>query len=131
MAIHLPVRPAYNLFRTPIVAFDVIQGRDSHGIPLPGTIEADRTISGVIQPAGDRHVRLTPAGAESDGEYILHTDHPVSAADNAQDALTNRQTFVRHNGNVWKLWKIQGWAPHQRIARYVLTRYVNLNGNYS
>jgi len=131
MPIRLPVRPAYNLFKSTITAFDVVQGRDADGVPIDATPEADRQFQGVIQPAGDRHVNLTPAGAESDGEYILHTDAAVSAADNYQGGQNQRQTFVRHNGNIWRLWKIQGWAPHQRIARYVLTRYVNVNGNYS
>lgn len=131
MPIRLPVYPAFRLFRSDVPAFDVVQGRDEFGRPLDGVVEADRIIPAVIQPAGDRAVDLTPAGAESTAEYTMHTPAAISAADNVQDGMTNRQTFVRHNGNVWKVWKIQDWRPHQKIARYVLTRYVNLNGNYS
>lgn len=127
----LPLFPAFNLFASKVVVFDVVQGRDADGIPIDATPEADRNISAVIQPAGDKDVRLLPEGQQSEGAYVMHTAAAVSAADNAQNAQTQRQTFVRHSGNIWKVQKIQDWTPHQKIARYIITRYVNTNGNYS
>lgn len=127
----LPLNPVLNLFGSTIVAFDVVQGRDSDGIPVVATPEADRKIFGIIQPAGDKDIRMLPEGQQSDGAYILHTPAAVYAADNVQGAETNRQTFVRHSNNIWKVWRIQDWTPHQKIARYIITRYVNLNGDYS
>lgn len=129
--IRLPVRPAYNLFKSRVIVFDVTQGRDELGNPIVAVPTPDRGIIGVIQPAGDKAIALLPEGAQSDGAYILHTDAPIYIADNAQGSTQNVQTYARHNGDVWKAWRMQGWRPHQRIQRYILTRYVNVNGNYS
>lgn len=127
----LPLNPVLNLFGSSVTVFDVVQGRDSDGIPIDATPSPDRNIFGIIQPAGDKDIRLLPEGQQSDGAYILHTPAPVFAADNVQGGESNRQTYVRHAGNIWKVWRIQKWNPHQRIARYIITRYVNVNGDYS
>lgn len=127
----LPLSPAFSLFASKVVVFDVVQGRDSDGMPIVATPEADRNITGVIQPAGDDTIKLLPEGQQSDGAYILHTPSAIHAATNVQGAELERQTFIRHNGNIWKAWNVQNWLPHQKIARYIITRYVNTNGDYS
>lgn len=119
----LPVNAALNVFATAIVAFDITGERIS-GRWTP-TQEPDRKIKGIIQPADDKTVALLPDGAESDGAQILHTSATVSAYDVTNDSEVDRQTYVRHAGEVWKLWKTQNWALHTAgaINRYILTKY--------
>lgn len=119
----LPVRAALNIFATPVTAFDITGSRvDGRWVPVQ---EADRKIKAAIQPADDKTVALLPEGAESDGAQILHTSAAVAAYDVTNDSEETRQTYVRHAGEVWKLWKTQNWALHTAggINRYILTKY--------
>lgn len=120
----LPLRAANNIFSTTITAFDVVVGARVKGRSQE-TQEGDRLIKGTIQPADDKTVALLPDGAESDGAQLLHTSATVSAYDVTNDSEVNNQTYVRHAGEVWKLWKTQNWKIHAGLNRYILTKYRN------
>ncbi len=109
-----------------MTGFDVIYSRDTFGAQAASR-EPNRAFSGVIQPAGDNLTKLLPEGAQSDGAMVLHTASPISAATNTQDTENNTQTYIIQNGNYWKAWAVQDWQPHQKIARYLLTRYLNVD----
>lgn len=122
----LPVRAVLNIFATPIICFDItsekVKGRDVTNQ------DADRKIKGVIQPADNKAIALLPDGAESDGAQVLHTAAAVSAYDVTNNGEVKRQTYVRHAGEVWKLWRVQNWAIHTgNINRYILTKYRDVN----
>ncbi|MPW31954.1 hypothetical protein F9L16_23655 [Agarivorans sp. B2Z047] len=118
----LPVRIANNLFATRVVAFDITGVRDKGR--WMSTQEPDRFIKATIQPAGDKIATLNLDGAESDGALIMHTDAAVYAHDVTNNKEEPNQTYIRHAGDVWKLWKTQNWEIHTGgINRYILTRH--------
>lgn len=124
----LPLHVTHNLLSHGSPAFDVVHGRDAAGRPVI-TQGADYQITDAsIQPAGDDLVALLPEGAQSDGAQILYTAYPVKIATNVNGSTSGAQTYIRHNGNIWKTWAIQDWAPHNKLKRYILTRYVNIDG---
>lgn len=72
--------------------------------------------------------------------YVLNAqafdgeDEPLStslrtAVGLAAMSVSGKQTYARHNGLLWKAWGLQNWAPHQTIARYILTQYHDTDGN--
>lgn len=121
----LPLSPVLGVFGSTQTVFDRVHTRNARG-EGSSTTEADRALFGVIQPAGDKLVKLVPEGAQSDGAMVLHTpDASVAAADltNRNTTSTGRQTYVRHGGEVWKVWALQTWTPHTNIRRFLLTKY--------
>lgn len=123
--IKLPVQLAHDIFASAVTAFDIVHERNLRGEGSK-LVEADRPIVGVIQPAGDKTIALVPEGARSDGAMVLHSaDLTIVAADLTQTASTGRQTYVRHVGEVWKVWGLQDWNPHTAIRRYLMTKYVH------
>ena len=125
----LPVNIPVAIFGSSITVFDVVFGRNTLGEPTRAQ-EANRTVFGPIQPAGDKLIALLPEGAQSDGAVVIHTAGVMSAADLANGSATGRQTFVRHAGEIWKVWGMQNWAPCAgQIQRYLATKYVNVDGN--
>lgn len=125
----LPLHITHNLLTHTVVAFDVVHGRDAAGRPTI-TQGADYPITDAnVQPASYKQIQLLPEGAQSDGTQVFHTRAEVKAADNSNGSTNQVQTYIRHNGDIWKLWAIQNWKPHSRIGRYLLTRYVNVDGS--
>lgn len=125
----LPVQVTHNILAHPVVAFDVDHGRDPHGRPTV-TQGADYVISDAsIQPADDDMVKMLPIGAQAEGAQLMYTSHPVKLASNFNGGSTGWQTYVRLNGDVWKAWALQDWNPRTTIKRYILTRYVNVDGS--
>ena len=124
----LPIQVTHNVLVHSAVAFDVTHGRDAYGRPaiLQGV---DYTITDFnIQPASDDLVKLLPEGAQSDGTLVAHTRAKLKVAGITSAATNNVQTYVRFNGNIWKTWATQDWNPHTLIGRYILTRYVDVEG---
>lgn len=122
----LPVRSALNIFATQIICFD-ITSKKVKGRAVTNQ-ELDRKIKGVIQPADNKAIVLLPDGAESDGAQVLHTAAVVSAYDVTNTGTIKTQTYVRHAGEIWKLWRTQDWAIHTgNINRYILTKYRDVN----
>ncbi len=125
----LPVNIPVAIFGSTLVAFDVVFSRDALGEPAAAQ-EANRNIFGPIQPAGDKLIDLLPEGAQSSGAMIVHTAGVLTAADLSNNVDSGRQSFIRHAGEIWKVWGLQSWAPCAGpIQRYLLTKYVNINGN--
>ena len=125
----LPLHVTHNLLIHGNWAFNVTHGRDAAGRPVITQGPDYRITDSNTQPAGDDLVALLPEGAQTDGALVMHTAFPISIATNVNGATSGEQTYVRHNGNIWKVWAIQDWAPHNRLKRYILTRYVNIDGS--
>lgn len=125
----LPLHVTHNLLIHGNDAFDVTHGRDAAGRPIIDQGDDYRITDSNTQPAGDDLVALLPEGAQTDGALVMHTAYPVKIATNVNGGTSGVQTYVRHNGNIWKVWAIQDWAPHNRLKRYILTRYVNVDGS--
>lgn len=125
----LPLQVTHNQLAHGSPAFDATHGRDAAG--RPSIVQgADYQIADAsIQPAGDDLVALLPEGAQTDGAQLMYTAYPVKIATNVNGSTSGVQTYVRHNGNIWKAWSIQDWAPRGSLNRYILTRYVNVDGN--
>lgn len=125
----LPLHVTHNLLSHGSHAFDVTHGRDASGRPVITQGTDYQITDASIQPAGDDLVALLPEGAQSDGAQILYTAYPVKIATNVNGSTSGDQTYIRHNGNIWKAWAIQDWAPRGPLNRYILTRYVNVDGS--
>lgn len=124
----LPLHVTHNLLTHTVAAFDVVHGRDASGRPtiVQGV---DYSITDAnVQPAGDKLVALLPEGAQTDGAQVMHTTAPLKQATNVNGSTSGDQTYIRHNGDIWKVWAVQNWKPHAKLGRYVLTRYVNVDG---
>lgn len=125
----LPIHVTHNLLTHTVVAFDVVFDRDVSGRPTVAQ-GADYNITDAnVQPAGDKLIALLPEGAQSNGALVMHTRAAIKAADVRNGSSTGDQTYIRHNGDIWKAWAIQNWKPHAVIGRYLLTRYVNVDGS--
>ena len=124
----LPLHVTHNLLTHTVQAFDVTHGRDVSGRPTI-TQGADYAITDAnVQPAGDKLIALLPEGAMSNGAQVMHTRASIKAADVRNGQSFGVQTYIRHNGEIWKAWAIQNWKPHSPIGRYILTKYVNVDG---
>lgn len=124
----LPLHVTHNLLTHTVIAFDVVHGRDAAGRPTI-TQGTDYNITDAnAQPARYKDIQLLPEGAQSDGALVFHTRAPLKAADVSNGSSSGDQTYIRHNGDIWKVWGIQNWKPHSPIGRYILTRYVNIDG---
>lgn len=125
----LPLHVTHNLLTHTVQAFDVTFGRDASGRPTI-TQGADYPITDAnAQPAKYKDVQLLPEGAQPDGALVLHTRAAIHVAGNVNGASTGVQTYLRLNGDIWKAWGVQNWKPHSPIGRYILTRYVNVDGS--
>lgn len=124
----LPISVAADLFGSSLAAFDVVHGRDGRGVAT--VLQAkDRRISGALQPFGETNGRWLPEGFTPDSAKVLHTSACISAAKNQHGDVIERQTYVRHGGDVWKVWGSQNWGTVSGgVQRYVLTRYIDPNG---
>lgn len=124
----LPLHVTHNLLTHTVKAFDVLHGRDVSGRPtITQGVDYDITDANV-QPATYKLIQLLPEGAQSDGTQVMHTRAIIKAADVRNGSSSGDQTYIRHNGDIWKAWAIQDWKPHSVIGRYLLTRYVNIDG---
>jgi hypothetical protein len=125
--LRLPLHLTHNLLRHNLTVFDVAYGRSALGVPTADQ-EADRIISGNLQPASDDVVALLPEGAQSEGAKVLHTTATIHMATNINGGEFERQTFLRHGGQLWKAWKLQDWSDHSPIGRWIFIRYVDVSG---
>jgi hypothetical protein len=123
----LPLYVTHQLLSHPVAVFDVVYSRDQYGASQL-LQEDDRTIRAGVQPAGDKLISILPEGATATGVVVVHTDATVSAATNFNGGIVPRQTYVRHNGDLWKLHALQIWAPHNKINRYLGVRFVDVDG---
>lgn len=125
----LPLHVTHNLLTHTVQAFDVTLGKDVSGRPT-SVQGADYPITDAnVQPAGYKQIALLPEGARSDGVQVFHTRTQVKAADVRNGATNGVQTYIRHNDEIWKVWAIENWKPHSAIGRYLLTKYVNIDGS--
>jgi hypothetical protein len=115
--ISLPINAAHDLFASPLTVYDETNTRNARG-EGSRTVAPARTIAGVIQPAGDRALRLLPQGASPDGAMVMHTAGTIHTGEGST------QTYLQHAGQVWRVWAIQAWGPHSDIRRYLCTRHV-------
>ncbi|MGH8441067.1 MAG: hypothetical protein ACRERW_18765 [Pseudomonas sp.] len=124
----LPLHVTHNLLTHTVTAFDVSFTKDVAGRPLVAQ-GADYSITDAnVQPASYKMVQLLPEGAQADGALVMHTRATISIAGNVNGASSGVQTYIRMNGDIWKAWQVQNWKPHSPIGRYLLTRYVNVDG---
>lgn len=124
----LPVQVTHNILAHGVVGFDAHHGRDSRGRPVIDQGPDYSIGDASLQPASDEVVSMLPAGAQIEGAMLMYTRHPVKIASNVNGSVVGDQTYVRMNGEVWKAWTVQDWNPRTTIGRYVLTRYVNIDG---
>ena len=125
----LPLHVTHNLLSHTVVAFTVTHSRDAAGRPVIAQGANFNITDANVQPASDKLVALLPEGAQADGTLVMHTRTVLSEATNANGSTTGVQSYIRHNGDIWKVWGIQNWQPHAVIGRYLLTRYVNVDGS--
>lgn len=89
------------------------------------TVGADRFIFGVIQPLTDKTQEQRRTGSKTQGDLVLQTDHPIYYRDVTQaDVRETVQTFVRHQGEVWRVIGPQNWTNHSGKQRYVIRKFV-------
>ncbi len=122
--VNLPLGGVVSIFGQKILAFDVamasVKGRASR------TTGVDYPIYGVIQPAGDKAQNIAASGVKSDGQMILQTRKALKAVDVSQlGADVTDQSYVKYQGDVWRVFKVQGWYDKNTgIRRFILARTV-------
>lgn len=115
---------AVGMFGQAVTVYDETSSRVKGRTQAP-TVGADRSIFGVIQPLTDKLQRQRPTGAKTDGQLVLQTADVVYYRDVVQGgARETRQTFVRHQGEVWRVVGPQNWTNHSGKQRYSLAKYV-------
>lgn len=125
----LPIHVTHNLLTHTVVSFTVTHSRDASGRPVVVQGSDFNITDANLQPASDRLIALLPEGAQADGTLVMHTRLTLFEATNVNGSASGAQSYVRHNGDIWKVWGIQNWKPHAVIGRYLLTRYVNIDGS--
>lgn len=119
----LPLGGAVRTFGSRVIAFDETNTRNARG-EGSRTASANRQITGIIQPAGDKLTALLPQGARTDGAMVLHTSGSINACDlSGAVGSSGVQTYIRHAGEIWRVWGLQNWTPHSPIKRYLLTKH--------
>ena len=115
---------AVGIFGQTIPAYEETSSRTKGRANAP-TVGADRNIFGVIQPLTDKRQDQRPTGSKTAGELVLQTADIVYYRDvNQAGDREQRQTYVRHQGEVWRVTGPQNWANHSGKQRYALTKYV-------
>jgi hypothetical protein len=127
MALPLPLSAAPDLFVESFIGYDEVSTKTLGRWSV--VVEADRTITGVIQTDKSKDVRLDEDGALSSGTLMLHTRETLSANDLSQDGQVLRQTYVRYMAEVWKLHRLTDWpVKTQGYNLYYLEKYTNIGG---
>ncbi len=115
---------AVGIFGQNITVYEETSSRTKGRANAP-VVSADRTIFGVIQPLTDKRQDQRPTGSKTAGELVLQTADAVYYRDVVQGgAREQRQTFVRHQGEIWRVTGPQNWTNHSGKRRFVLTKYV-------
>lgn len=119
---------AVGIFGEIVVVYDETSSRVKGRAQAP-TVDPDRNVFGVIQPLTDKTQSQRPTGARTDGSLVLQTSDPVYYRDVTHGGVREqRQTFVRHQGEVWRAVGPQDWANHSGVRRYVLQKYTGGGG---
>mgnify|MGYP003629976293 CR=1 FL=1 len=115
---------AVGIFGQTIPVYEETSSRTKGRANAP-TVAADRNIFGVIQPLTDKKQDQRPTGAKTAGELVLQTAADVYYRDVTQGgSREQRQTFVRHQGEIWRVTGPQDWSNHSGQRRFALTKYV-------
>lgn len=128
MSLPLPLGGAADFFAEKIVVYDVVGTKNDVGrwVNTPGD---DYIISGVIQTKDEKGIQFDSDGSISQGTLMLHTRFDLSAYDLSQDGQTLLQTFVRYQGDVWRLSRLTNWVNKtQNYNLYYMTKYTNIGG---
>lgn len=127
MSLPLPLGGAADLFVESITVYDVVSTKEvGRWVDTPGD---DYVIGGVIQTRDERDIQFDSDGSISQGTLMLHTRFDLSAFDLSQDGQTLLQTYVRYEGDVWKLSRLTNWsAKTQNYKLYYMTKYTNIGG---
>lgn len=127
MSLPLPLACAADFFSEAITVFDCTSVKEvGRWVDTPGD---DYTISGVIQTHDEKGVQFDRDGSISQGTLMLHTRATLYAYDLSQDGQTSLQTYVRYQGDVWRLSRLTNWnTKTQNINLYYMTKYVNIGG---
>jgi hypothetical protein len=114
--VNVPVLPVISILGRKIVVYDtvetVVNGRSSKAP------EADRDIFGVIQPTATRDLEILPEGDRTKGAITIHTKAELSIADSG----TDRETYVRYRGKVYRVAGEGPWGDHG-FRKYIATTW--------
>lgn len=115
---------AVGIFGQKVTVYEETSSRTKGRANAPA-VGADRIIFGVIQPLVDKRQEQKPAGSRTKGELVLQTADDIYYRDVAQSgSREQRQTFVRHQGEIWRVTGPQNWSNHSGKRRFALTKYV-------
>ena len=115
---------AVGIFGERVTVYEETSSRTKGRANAP-TVDPDRTIFAVIQPLTDKMQQQNPKGDRTAGDLVLQTAGTVYYRDVKQDGTREqRQTFVRHHGEIWRVVGPQDWSNHSGKRRYVLRKYV-------
>lgn len=122
----LPLQSVVTLFSRGFTAYDIttsiVNGRRQH------VQDPDRIIKGNIQPAGPKDVKTDYSGSISIGDLIIHTRFPVYFYDLEMAGPEAKQTYVRYQGETWKVNGVANWNDWNGGSdRYLLTKYTSVD----
>jgi hypothetical protein len=97
------------MFQTTITAFNVTLSVGTDRRPLE-TVGADYTFQGVIQPATPEMIESLPEGERTDAAKLIHSTTELFMGGVGKTV----QSYVRYNGDVWKVTPKGKWGNFYR-----------------
>ncbi len=122
--IPLPVNRAVSMFSQKITAYDTEGSYVNHEwIDATGD---DYTFAGKIAPASDKELELFEQGDISSGVLMVHVLSGVTLhfKDTNQTSIEGTQTYIRHQGDVWRIKPISNRSNDGAHKRYGAVRYI-------
>ena len=124
MPLPFDMTPVLDEFLTAVTCYDLVTRVENY--EAVGVQEADYVIAGVLLPPTDSDLGLFEEGEIREGAMTLYTYSTVTLYfhDMGPASGEQRQTFVRFNGDVYR---IKGISPrgHDGLhKKWLMTRYV-------
>lgn len=119
--------PVLDEFMTVVTCFDKMSEMVDY--ELKSVQSSDYSVFGVLIPPTDLDLQLFEEGEIRDGAMVLYTYSTVNLYfhDMGSPAEKQRQTFVRFNGDIYR---IKGLSPRSHDGlhkKWTMTRYVERN----
>ena len=127
MPLPFDMTPVLNEFLTAVICYDLVSRVDDYEVKeIQGN---DYVIAGVLLPPTDSDLGLFDEGEIREGAMTLYTYSTVTLYfhDIGPSTGEQKQTFVRFNGDVYR---VKGISPrgHDGLhKKWILTRYVKRN----
>lgn len=129
MPLPYDMTPVLDEFLTAVTCYDVVSTVENYEVV--DTQQPDYVIAGVLLPPTDSDLGFFDEGEIREGAMTLYTYSTVNLHfhDIGPAQVSQKQTFVRFNGDVYR---IKGISPRQHDGlhvKWLMSRYVKRSNN--